>query len=280
MNLAFLGGIGILFVKLKRPPKDDPRLSKGLQLLENKIAILSDLSDRTDAQVKQLTTLMDQKGRQIQEKIQAVEEHIQKVNASIEKSIEASRIFSSDNPKEEYAERQNVSKYVQAARMANKGYSAEQIAEKISLPLSELEFIVKVNKDKLMFANELVPPWIESEDVFENKPSITKDLSQIFEAPKVNQDANQRLVDDLKKAVVEAKEKWTIENTIPQSTELPMAVRAPVAPSSLKPNALKAVFEVDGTTEKTKETKETKEKVIRPYEFKKLNGITKGMNRS
>lgn len=252
-----------MFVKLRRPPKDDPRLSKGLQLLENKIAILSDLSDRTDAQVKQLTTLMDQKGRQVQDRIQAVEDHIQKVNDAIDRSIEAARIFSSDNPKGEYAERQNVSKYVQAARMANKGYSAEQINEKIDLPVSELEFIVKVNKDKLMFANDLVPAWVESEQVFENRSSsVEKDISQIFEAPKVNSDSNQKLVDDLKKAVVEAKEKWVIANDKPVTPE---------------PSALKAAFEVSGQQSAPEKTATSPKKVIRPYEFKNLDKISKGI---
>ena len=43
-----------MWVKLFKRKQDDPRMSRGLQLLQSKIAVLEDLSDRTELQVKQL----------------------------------------------------------------------------------------------------------------------------------------------------------------------------------------------------------------------------------
>ena len=59
VNLILTAGLVTLWIRLGRPAKDDPRMSKGLQLLQSKISILEDLSDRTDTQVQQLTALLD-----------------------------------------------------------------------------------------------------------------------------------------------------------------------------------------------------------------------------
>jgi hypothetical protein len=193
------------------------------------------LSDRTDAQVKQLSSLLDQKGRHVQEKIQQAEEHVKKVQETLEKSLEVSKIFESSIPHKEILERQATNKYVQAARLANRGYTAEQIAKRVDIPISELEFIVKVNRDKLMFSEDQLPAWID------NEPSLVeKDLSQVFEAPQIDQTADTKLKQELKKAVEE-------------NTPAP------------KPDALAqtAAFEI-------KPEVKTRAKTIKPYEFKKL----------
>lgn len=64
VDLVLLASAGFMWVKLHRPAKDDPRLSRGLQLLQSKISVLEDLSDRTETQVTQLTKLMEQKCRE------------------------------------------------------------------------------------------------------------------------------------------------------------------------------------------------------------------------
>jgi len=46
-----LAGVVAVWIKITRPSKDDPRLSRGLQLLQTKISVLEDLSDRTETQV-------------------------------------------------------------------------------------------------------------------------------------------------------------------------------------------------------------------------------------
>ncbi|MGE0763276.1 MAG: DUF2802 domain-containing protein, partial [Bdellovibrionales bacterium] len=69
VDVALFLGVTVAWFRLNRPAQDDPRLSRGLQLLQSKIAVLEDLSDRTDAQVKQLTSLIEQKARLLQNKI-------------------------------------------------------------------------------------------------------------------------------------------------------------------------------------------------------------------
>ncbi len=158
-NLVFGAVVFIVVKKINRNPKDDPRLSRGLQLLQSKIAILEDLADRTEVQVKQLTTLIDQKTREVQTKIQAADKQIRAIEASMEKSLEVAKIFQDRIPHEEIIERQNTMKYIQAARLAHRGMSADQIREEIDLPSGELDFIVKINRNQLMFADDDLPAW-------------------------------------------------------------------------------------------------------------------------
>ena len=79
VDLSLLASAGFVWVKLHRPAKDDPRMSRGLQLLQSKISVLEDLSDRTETQVTQLTILMEQKCRDIQNTIMLAEKEVQKI---------------------------------------------------------------------------------------------------------------------------------------------------------------------------------------------------------
>ena len=56
-NCVLFVGFLYVMVRLHRRPKDNPRLSRGLQLLQSKIAVLEDLSDRVDKQANDLTSL-------------------------------------------------------------------------------------------------------------------------------------------------------------------------------------------------------------------------------
>lgn len=274
--MVFLGGLGLISIKLRRPPKDDPRLSKGLQLLQNKIAILEDLSDRTDAQVKQLSQLLEQKGRHVQEKIQLAEEHVKKVHETLEKSLEVSKIFETTIPHKEILERQNTNKYVQAARMANKGLTVEQISKKVDIPVSELEFIVKVNKEKLMFDDDQLPAWIDDLN------SVEKDLSQAFEGPSsAAQESDARLKEEFKKAVEDKKAEeekfkvggFTLADDI-QTFEPPQMNPGPV--ETVARNAASRITETAKTMTNAVagSVKEAKRKIIKPYQFKKI-GVEK-----
>jgi mannose/fructose/N-acetylgalactosamine-specific phosphotransferase system component IIB len=154
INIFLAVGLGFLFVRLFRPQKDDPRLSRGLQLLQSKIAILEDLSDRTDHQFKQMGLLLDEKSKEVQSHITSAQEQIYRLGESMKKSQDVARIFQDKIPHEEIVERQNTVKYVRAAQMANQGYSVADIQKEIGIPASEAEFIYKVNKDRLMFSVE------------------------------------------------------------------------------------------------------------------------------
>ena len=76
INIVMLAGLFVVFARLRRPPKDDPRLSKGLQLLSSKIAVLEDLNDRTETQVNQMMELLEQKSKELQTKVHQAEQHV------------------------------------------------------------------------------------------------------------------------------------------------------------------------------------------------------------
>ena len=159
INFVLLAAVGFLWFRLQRPAKDDPRLSRGLQLLQSKIAVLEDLSDRTEHQVSQITALLDQKVREIQTHLLTADKHVQKIESSMGKSLEVAKIFQDKIPHQEIIERQNTIKYVKAARLANQGLSLEEIAEQVDLTRGELEFISKVNRENLQFSEADLPAW-------------------------------------------------------------------------------------------------------------------------
>lgn len=221
VNLILLAGVVGLWVRLNRPPKDDPRLSKGLQLLQSKIAVLEDLSDRTETQVNQLTALLEQKVKDIQSKIQAADKQIGKIEQNMQKSMEVAKIFQDRIPHTEIIERQNTVKYVKAARMAHQGSSVDEIAREVDLSRGEIEFIAKVNRDQLMFCEESLPEWA-NEEMEESAQSDLSDVDNIsfmtplqreipieistaFEVPKADQAALKKLGDAFKAACNEVK---------------------------------------------------------------------------
>lgn len=151
--------VAILWIRSIRPMKEDPRLSRGLQLLQSKISVLEDLSDRTDRQVKQLISIIEERSRDLQNKILTANDMVRAIEANMKKSLEVANIFQKQIPHEEIIERQHTQKYVLAAKMAHEGRSVEEILKQVDLPRSEVEFIAKVNKDQLMFEPELLPEW-------------------------------------------------------------------------------------------------------------------------
>ncbi len=151
----------MIVMRMNRAPKDDPRLSRGLQLLQSKISVLEDLSDRTELQVTQLTLILESKAREVQMKVELADRHVHEIRVSMDRSLEVASIFQDKIPHKEIIERQNTIKYVQAARLAHSGLSAEQIANQVDLPRGELEFIISVNRDRLMFTESELPEWVQ-----------------------------------------------------------------------------------------------------------------------
>lgn len=185
LNILLLAGLSFLLFRTFRRPKDDPRLSRGLQLLQSKIAILEDISDRTEIQVRQLITLMDQKIKEIHQKIQLADKHIQLVKVSMEKSREVAKIFEDRIPHEEILERQTTANYIRAAKLAHKGHSVEEIMAQVPLPRAELELLLKLNKQQLMFSEDLLPEWAKEKAEEARQESLSEHLDQVeheFEA--------------------------------------------------------------------------------------------------
>lgn len=198
--------------RLRRPPQDDPRLSRGLQLLQTKITVLEDLSDRTDAQVKQLSGLLDHKTRIVQNKILEAEQQMLKIDHSMNKSLEVAEIFQDKIPHQEILERQRTVEYVKAARMAHSGLSVEEIAESVHLPREQIELIAKFNRDQLMFDERSLPAWATRESDDETSvggPAFTMerlDFVHQLETDKADVSQMEEVQTDFKQAVQRVKE--------------------------------------------------------------------------
>lgn len=272
VNLVLVAGTVGAWIRLQRPQKDDPRLSKGLQLLQSKIAVLEDLSDRTEVQVQQLTTLLEQKVREIQQQVQNSDKQLQKIEQSMQKSLEVAKIFQDRIPHSEIVERQSTIKYVKAARLAHQGMSVQEIASQVDLSLGEIEMIAQVNKDQLMFCEESLPEWAQAStqptgamqaaandaevDVFQESRidletplsrEVPVDLTKAFEVPKADQDALKKLGDAFRQACETA-------NHLQQVTQGFVDDCKPVVKSEAKPAG------------------KSTDSVIRPVMFPRIDG--------
>ena len=178
LNIIFATLLAVFWVRSRKAPQDDPRLSRGLQLLQSKISVLEDLSDRADVQVKQLCHLLDKKCQQVQGKLTESKDQISLIEQSMLKSREVASIFQDKIPHEEIIERKNTIKYVKAAQMAHQGLSPEDIAKEMGLPLSEVNFIAKVNKNELVFDKDRLPDWVNAESARSDQDSINQEAKE------------------------------------------------------------------------------------------------------
>lgn len=207
LNLIFLAGIALCIIKLRARREEDPRLSYGLKLLQNKLAILEDLSDKTDHQVKKLLALMEAKMKDVQSKVADADNKLNAINEAMNRTIEVAGIFKEQIPHEEIVEQKVTSKYVNAARLAHQGYSREQILQQVHLPDAELDLIMKLNRDQLMFSEDQLPAWVEKNPI-ENTP-------ELFQPPQVDVGALNKMGEDFKKAC----EEFAKKNTEPVKPE-------------------------------------------------------------
>lgn len=287
--------IYVLWIRLSRAPEDDPRLTKGLQLLQSKIAVLEDLSDRTETQVNQLTALMENKIKEIQIKIIDADKIVNHIELKIQKSMEVAKIFQDKIPHQEILDRQYTIKYVRAAKLAHQGMSTEEIAREVDLTPAEIELILKLNKEQLMFSEEELPEWASeperdprSSERAQNSQWI--DFEKAFEVPKVDQQNLKKLGEQFKEALA--------SHSTPSSLNSPTAavVGNPVQTQAVSPAPLKAEVRADdvdiiknklmnfgsqlmaaGNPEKAQE-KSTSEAVnqkgkvvsVKPFEFKRI----------
>jgi mannose/fructose/N-acetylgalactosamine-specific phosphotransferase system component IIB len=174
VNMILLAGVAFVWVKLQRPPKDDPRLSRGLQILQSKISVLEDLSDNTEKQVQQAIHLIDRKINDLQEKILESSRQIELIESSRTRSMEVAKIFQDKIPHQEIIERQNTIKYVKAARLAHQGLNVDEIAKQVDLSRGELEFIAKVNRNQLQFSEADLPDWAHDPSDFSKEAAATE----------------------------------------------------------------------------------------------------------
>jgi hypothetical protein len=161
VNLVLFIAVAIMWIKLNRPQKDDPRMSRGLQLLQSKISVLEDLSDRVDHQSQEVAKILEMKLKEIQGHLAQTDQQMQSIEQSMQKTLEVAKIFQDKVPHQQIIERQNTAKYVQAAKMAHAGIAAEEIMTQLNLTRGEVDLIVKVNKDQLQFSVDDLPAWAE-----------------------------------------------------------------------------------------------------------------------
>ena len=260
LNLLFFAGIATAWIRLKRPPSEDPRLSRGLQLLQSKISILEDLSDRTDLQVRQLNALLESKCVDIQNKIIEAEKTIRHIDTSRQKSLETAKMFEDKIPHAEIVERQNTVKYVKAARLAHQGVSIADILKQVDLSQAEVEFIAKVNKNNLMFSEESLPDWVNEK--MDNNAEIQ---------PPKNEEVLRQLGAEFQKAVnMSAQTKnlslqGSSDYQIPKQTFMELEIeKTPAVPKSSTPTKSADLSET-GKTPRGRSVQFT------PFEFKRID---------
>ncbi len=206
LNILLALFVYIIWVKLRRPPQDDPRLSKGLQLLQSKISVLTDLSDKTEVQVEKLNAFMEKKLKQVQACLIEADSKMQQIELATRKTKEVAQIFQEEIPHDEIVKRQNTIKYIKAAKLANKGATVEEIAEEIDLPLSEIELIAKLNKDNLVFDDDSLPEWAKEEEQLSTAPEIeiyTPDFSDSLKSSEADYSTLKRLGEQFRQACTE-----------------------------------------------------------------------------
>lgn len=198
-NIFLCLAVWTLWTRFRRPPKDDPRLSRGLQLLQSKISVLEDLSDKTDMQVKQLSALLEKKCREVQKKIEDSEQQMNKIDQSVAKSLEVASIFEDRIPHQEIIERKRTRAYVKAAKLAHQGLSIDEIADQVDISRGELEMVVKVNRDRLMFSEEDLPAWAhenESEEREEQGESALDRVEFAMEGQEISEDEEKKTIEE------------------------------------------------------------------------------------
>jgi hypothetical protein len=223
-NLFVFASIAAILWRIRRPPQDDPRLSRGLQLLQTKITVLEDLSDRTEAQVKQLTALLDQKTRMLQNKVIEAEAQILKIDHSMETAGEVlPAAAAAAIPPAEAAERQRTIEYVRAARLANSGVSVDQIVKQSALPREQVELIAKFNRDQLMFDESQLPDWAARE-------ARVHELDFVSGLDKPSPDLGQlaRIEQDFRSAVLKARRADEAASQSIMETRMAETIRASI----------------------------------------------------
>jgi Protein of unknown function (DUF2802) len=217
-NVLFFAGIALCFFKLKGRREEDPRLSYGLKLLQNKIAVLEDLSDKTELQVKQLVILLETKIRDLQQKVNAADTQLARIDHSMNKSLEVANIFQEQIPHEQIMERKTSNKYINAARMAHQGLSFQDIQKQVDLPHAELDLIVKLNREQLMFSEDQLPAWVEkapTEKHAADRHPIEANPN-LFVPPQVDMESLEKLGQDFKQACKDFEQKMHPAKTEPE----------------------------------------------------------------
>lgn len=205
-NLILVVGLVTSWIKVIKSSKEDPRLSKGLQLLQSKISVLEDLSDRTQSQTQKLNLQLDQKTKEVKELTDLLDQKMSELKALAEAAKEAHKEaptaspsiltktptvmpepvietavnhhtgVSPSTPHTTPTTRQENEKYALAAEMLRAGYSALQVVRELNLTVGEVHFISKIQADAVGAITAAPIPADHSASTF--SAQIQKHLSQ------------------------------------------------------------------------------------------------------
>ncbi len=273
LNVILLAGLSFsLFLRIKEK-KEDQRLTRGLQLLQNKISILEDLSDRTDEQVRKLVHVIDQKANEVRNHLVSADEKIEQIDVALSKALDISKVFNEQVPQHEMLNRQKTNAYVQAAKMAHQGFSTEQISTKVDLSPAEIEMITKVNKDNLQFSEENLPTWITDQtSAIQNNQDT--DLAIFTQALNQQNQKNQHTVGQSigASAFDSMTQDLAAQNNLRSEFNKTVKTAAQhTQPSVISKSTVPQSFVDKNFSEKTTTVNgATGEKSIRPMEFRKI----------
>ncbi len=192
-DLVLLFAIGLLFGKLKQTVGDDGRIRQGLQILQNKIAILEDLQQKIDEQFKALSQILDIKNKKMDESVLMASSLIKTLEIKIQ---EGNKILLDlpDNLKININhEDEQTLIYARAAIISSRGgedVSPLQLSTHLGISYEEAELIYKLNHKGLQFDITSLPEEIKIrlENEFGNlTPLISRSLKNDF----VNDDISQ-----------------------------------------------------------------------------------------
>ena len=230
-----------LFFQVKNK-KEDSRINKGLQLLQNKISILEDLSDKTDNQIRKSIHNLDTKANEVKNLISEAQNQNYQLSEAMQKCFSILSEMNRLQPTEAQIKDYKTTQYVKAAQMANQGYSLETIAEQIDLSPAELNMIIKVNKNELQFANDQLPEWLKTQTLL-----------------------NQNFLKD--------EELKSFENLIQKQNQLNIQPSVPNQNSEMQSASMTKIFQnqIHQKNFQPEEIKSNeKSKIIKPFEFKKI----------
>lgn len=255
MNLILLTLLMFSWLTKNKNKVEDQRLTKGLQLLQNKISILQDLSDKSDEQVHKWVHLIEQKSIEVQNQLTRSDEKIAQIETVLAKALDVSKAFAEQVPHETLAERQKTSRYVQAARLAHQGYSAEQISQKIDLSVAEIEIIIKMNRNQLQFSEDDLPAWVEAHSSAPNGDEEEQEMSEFTnQLKRMNQVVSESAFDIPKPDL-------TSMNQIKQQFTDSLSINSTQIPQTF----------LDETKETiTANTTTADGKTIKPFQFRKI----------
>lgn len=220
IDIFLFVGLFVCIVRSPRTSKDDPRLSRGLQLLQSKISVLEDLSDKTDVQFQKMMSVIEQKVLEVQQAVATAERQLFQLQDATAKGIETTRLVQTGLGAEQVIERHTNEVYARAAQLAFEGRSIDEICEKLELSRGEVELIVKFNRDSLR--------TVAAQTAAAPAPQKTQDLNHLFEVPQFDASSLNKLGDEFRRVTREAQLEEQSQAESAQARSLDFALKREV----------------------------------------------------